>query len=56
MLNFRSGRKSWPNQHFRKCIVDSSLYQWARKDSNLRPMDYESTALPLSYEPAYILL
>ena len=24
---------------------------WARQDSNLRPIGYESTALPLSYEP-----
>ncbi len=26
-------------------------FYWARQDSNLRPMDYESTALPLSYGP-----
>ena len=24
---------------------------WARQDSNLRPIGYEPTALPLSYEP-----
>ena len=28
---------------------------WARKDSNLRPMDYESTALTnLSYRPLFL--
>jgi len=26
-------------------------FEWACKDSNLGPMDYESTALPLSYKP-----
>lgn len=30
--------------------------EWARRDSNPRPMDYESTALPLSYRPARRLL
>jgi hypothetical protein len=25
--------------------------KWARQDSNLRPIGYEPTALPLSYEP-----
>ena len=29
----------------------ASNEDWARKDLNLGPMDYESTALPLSYEP-----
>ncbi len=29
----------------RKCLTARSLNEWARKDSNLRPMDYESTAL-----------
>ena len=31
-----------------KCTVKvcgEKVYEWARKDSNLRPMDYESTAL-----------
>ena len=27
------------------------LIWWARQDSNLRPIGYEPTALPLSYEP-----
>ncbi len=26
---------------------------WARQGSNLRPRDYESPALPLSYEPKF---
>ena len=25
--------------------------QWARQDSNLEPIGYEPSALPLSYEP-----
>ena len=28
---------------------------WARKDSNLRPSDYESRALPLSYGPVFVV-
>ncbi len=27
--------------------------KWARQGSNLRPIGYEPTALPLSYEPVY---
>lgn len=27
------------------------IFEWARKDSNLRPSGYEPRALPLSYEP-----
>ncbi len=37
-----------------KRITDYILRQlpwWARQDSNLRPIGYEPTALPLSYEP-----
>ena len=33
-------------------MIDGQHFKnWARKDSNLGPMDYESTALPLSYGP-----
>jgi hypothetical protein len=34
-----------------RTIAYQNLKNWARKDLNLGPMDYESTALPLSYEP-----
>ena len=27
------------------------LGEWARQDSNLEPIGYEPTALPLSYKP-----
>jgi hypothetical protein len=29
------------------------MKDWARKGSDLRPTDYESAALPLSYEPVF---
>ena len=32
--------------------IENAVSDWARKDSNLQPTDYESDALPLSYEPA----
>ena len=31
--------------------IENVVYDWARKDSNLQPTDYESDALPLSYDP-----
>jgi hypothetical protein len=43
------GGVSVPTQikrHIRKVETN-----WAQKDSNLRPRDYESPALPLSYGP-----
>ncbi len=32
-----------------------SLFFWARQGSNLGPNGYEPSALPLSYEPAWLL-
>ena len=39
----RESKISW----LKKC----SANEWARQGSNLRPIGYEPTALPLSYEP-----
>ena len=33
--------------------VLSGHVKWARQGSNLRPIGYEPTALPLSYRPTY---
>src|SRR5450759_4740401 len=34
----------------------SQDYWWAQQDSNLRPADYESVALPLSYGPRFVII
>gem|GEM_PF-2037054 len=33
--------------------ITNGKEMWARQGSNLRPIGYEPTALPLSYEPVY---
>ena len=49
-LSFPRKRES-KDVRIKKIILLEILKDWARKDLNLGPMDYESTALPLSYGP-----
>lgn len=37
-------------------VLRSGIDQWERPDSNRQPIDYESTALPLSYFPRWAQL
>ena len=39
------------SQQKKKELYNSSLLWWDQRDSNPRPRDYESPALPLSYSP-----